>query len=389
MLNHKQTIHTDISASGKSDKTLQTNVLDRARLTLFNITDIWKSKIHANKLDKPNDKSNANRRALNVLNVWARHRRSPTPVEPPLNACSHNHQQHHNHRQHRHSRHHHAASQQMHTEIYTTASERHAARSVFVSNENKTNKHKPNNNTCAPKTARRKNKQNVVTDYNGDIHDMLTRRRSFDLGVNHVQHDIDHMMPLLSSLHRRRSSCDSILSVQKEKHAGRTNRTNRIVQQFDGKSTGKTKSRDADVALAEPRNSRSLRTLTRQSSILPTIRVNDFGVDCNLNIDKRMSESKNGDESDGHVRKPRKKKLSFREPVVFNEQLQQLRSIANAGNTTTAIATTTSIGNSRQVIKACENCINNGESNASELIDDEVWASQPIHKSKRILFKHI
>lgn len=325
--------------------------MDRARLTLFNITDIWKSKIKANKLEKSNDKINVNRRALNVLNVWAWPRRSPSTHQSTPNAFTQQRNTNSNHEENADAKHHHHHHRQQ-----------HAGHSIIVSIENK-NKTKPNN--LIEKNAKHKGKH-CVSDGDAKPNNMVTRRKSLELCINHM-HDMEHMVPL----HRRRGSWGSIAIPKRKnltsaiKHRtatcnGKPNSDGQSVQPKNRiKLKIKSKSRD-DASIDSIKAVKSSKILKRQTSVVPIITINDFDRSCDSNsLDKIIG--KKHDECENVLRKPRKK-LSFREPIVSNETLQRYRS---------------SSASQRRVVKNNENCT---KIERTELIDEVCIANVLIHK---------
>lgn len=58
-------------------KQIQTGMMGRARSTITSLADIWKSKVDVG------NKSQSNRRTLDVLNVWSRQRRSASATRSP------------------------------------------------------------------------------------------------------------------------------------------------------------------------------------------------------------------------------------------------------------------------------------------------------------------
>lgn len=303
MLNHKQQQQqhefTDITKV-KSGKGLQSSVMDRLRLTIFNLTDIWNSKIEANKLNKSSDKTiTANRKALDVLNVWTKHRRSPS-TEP---RC------------------------QTHKEkdLYSENN--------FKKLSNDKNKYKSHNGLEMFNKQQHKHDSKVSSNQSKQ-YEIHARRRSFDFGLNQIN-DFEDSIRLTSSKRRRGSygnlprqiNIDQI-NVNKKHTENRKYEKMLESQQTLIKARLKFKKiRTSDDLYVDAmkKSKSSSKILNRQSSVLPIITINDFGNDCDSNNDKiNRNDNNKYSEKANDIEKPRKK-LSFREPVVSNDKLKKVK----------------------------------------------------------------
>lgn len=323
MLNRKQ---NDVPTFGKSPKVrrkidytereYQPSVIDRARLTLFNLTDIWKSKIDANKVNKPCDSMSANRKALDVLTVWARHRRSPS-ADPTLSTKSHQ-------------------------------------RNVFIGNgdaEHWRNDSKSYKNIVNGKS---KSKCNDVSDRGKHRHNrhhtktsdstIYIRRRSFDAGLNELNFsDVCYESEMPKLRHRRRSwGSLEPESFEEQCIANRTYADDRKREKTMEKTqTSVVKARLKfkklktcdDFYANEITKVKPIKFLKRQTSVVPIITINDCDYEQSTVVDaeKTKSDKRMAGEPTNETTKP-KKKLSFREPVIFNEKLKELREKHSAQN---------------------------------------------------------
>lgn len=330
MLNRKQ---NDVPAFGKSPKVrhkidymereYQPSVIDRARLTLFNLTDIWKSKIDANKVNnKSCDSMSANRKALDVLTVWARHRRSPS-ADPTPSTKSH-----------------------------------HSNRNLFI--ENGTNEYWRNSNDGKSyvKTfnGKIKSKCNDVSDRGkyrykqrtAKTNDILsneltayTRRRSFDTGLNELNiGDTNYISEMPKLRHRRRSWGSLTPELFHEQcYANRTYSDDRKHEKAMENQTSIVKARLKfkkiktcdDLYANEMAKKKPIKVLKRQTSVVPIITINDCDYEQSAIVNAKKKSTTRHDEKSmpesmrtNETTKPRKK-LSFREPVIFDEKLKELR----------------------------------------------------------------
>lgn len=324
MLNHKQNDPSPFSKSPKirrkidfTDKEYhQPSVIDRARLTLFNLTDIWKSKIDSNKVNKSCDSIAANRKALDVLTVWTRHRRSPS-AEP----------------------------------AYTTKSHK---RSLFIENGDDERWYIDSSKTYAKlSNGKNKSKCHDAADKGKSKHKQLkesskmhTRRRSYDGDLNQLCYDVKSDIQLPKVRHRRRSwgnlECDpnddqcyanKMYTSDRKRDKCIENQQNIAKARLKFK---KVKTCD-DLYANEIVREKPIKVLKRQTSVVPIITINDCGsggggghtIDPPPAIDTKKSKS---NESSGETTTKPKKKLSFREPVIFNEKLKELRAKHSAKN---------------------------------------------------------
>lgn len=302
MLNHKQQQQhefTDITKV-KSGKGLQSSVMDRLRLTIFNLTDIWNSKIEANKLNKSSDTTiTANRKALDVLNVWTKHRRSPS-TEPRF---------------------------QTHKEkdLYSENN--------FKKLSNDKNKYKSHNGL--EKFNKQQHKHDCkVSSNQSNQYEIHARRRSFDFGLNQIN-DFEDSIRLTSSKRRRGSygnlprqiNIDQINVNKKHTENRKYDKMSESQQTLIKARLKFKKIRTSDDLYADAmkKSKSSTKILNRQSSVLPIITINDFGNDCNSNNDKiNRNDNNKYSERANDIEKPRKK-LSFREPVVSNDKLKKVK----------------------------------------------------------------
>lgn len=323
MLNHKQNDPSPFTKSPKirrkidlTDKEYhQPSVIDRARLTLFNLTDIWKSKIDSTKVNKSCDSIAANRKALDVLTVWTRHRRSPS-AEP----------------------------------TYTTKSHK---RNLFIENGDDERWYIDSSKTYA-KLVNGKSKSKCHDSIEKGKHKhkqikeskMHVRRRSYDGELNQLCYEVKSEVQLPKIRHRRRSWGNLAYDPNDDQcYANKMYTTDRkrdkIIENHQNISKARLKFKKIktcdDLYANEIVRERPIKVLKRQTSVVPIITINDCGSGggdgndgCTTesppakDIKKtKCDEKPNGISSETKV-KP-KKKLSFREPVIFNEKLKELR----------------------------------------------------------------
>lgn len=331
MLNRKQ---NDVPAFGKSPKVrrkidynereYQPSVIDRARLTLFNLTDIWKSKIDANKVNKPCDSMSANRKAIDVLTIWARHRRSPS-AEP----------------------------------VHSTKS--HHNRNVFIENDDLAHWHNDTKSYAKNINGKNKSKCNDVSDkgkyrykrHNGKSnvlsHDsaIYTYRRSYEAGLNEMNDDVSYESEIPKLRHRRRSWGSLTPDTFDEQcFANKTYADDRKRDKSMDHQTSVVKARLKfkkiktcdDLYANEMAKEKPKKLLKRQTSVVPIITINDCDYEQSsvVEVKKNKCDERKTVEATNESTKPRKK-LSFREPVIFNEKLKELRenhsSTTNQSNT--------------------------------------------------------
>lgn len=308
MLNHK-----DLSPFTKSpkihrrkidftEKEYHPSVIDRARLTLFNLTDIWKSKIDSNKVNKSCDSPiSANRKALDVLTVWTRHRRSPS-AEPTYSTKSHK-------------------------------------RSLFIENDNDECYWHIDNKSYATKMSNGKNKSKChdASDKGKSKHKLNKeiklhkRRRSYDGDLNQLEYNGKNEVHLPKLRHRRRSWGNLAFNIDKDpsyanKMYAMDRKREKFIENYQniGKARlkfKKTKTCD-DLYANEMVKEKPTKVLKRQTSVVPIITIDDCG---DGDGKKSNADEKQSDSPKETKNKP-KKKLSFREPVIFNEKLKELRS---------------------------------------------------------------
>lgn len=313
MLNQKRKEFAEFSKlHNKSDrhidyptKDIQPSVINRARLTLFNLTDIWKSKIEANKINKSCDSITANRKALDALNVWTRHRRL-------------------------------VAAEKKSTAATAYFSDENDYYEPIASTLNRKNKHKSHYDSNDRTTNKQKHKRVPDDRYiqlsriyqNSKI---CERRKSFDAGINQFD-DIDDyiddsQMELVTNRQRRRSwdhlpYDDPINNYRNGKHSmdfGKKEKSKEKHQTTVVKARMKFKKikTSDDLYANMTLKNKPIKVLNRQSSVVPIITINDCDKDLDK-VNERFIENKE---------KPRKK-LSFREPVVLSEKLAKYRQSA-------------------------------------------------------------
>lgn len=317
MLNHRQNDPSPFTKSPKirrkcdfTGKEYQPSVIDRARLTLFNLTDIWKSKIDSNKVNKSCDSIAANRKALDVLTVWTKHRRSPS-AEPVYSAKS-------SHK-----------------------------RSLFIENgddervhiDSKSYSRMVNGKTktkCYDASDKAKHKQKSTKDAKSNA-----RQRSYDDGLNDlsdlndVNFDCKSDIQMLKMRHRRRSwgnlayNTNEMDQCYANKMYATDRKREKIVENHHNIAKARLKFKKVktcdDLYANEMVKEKSTKLLKRQTSVVPIITINDFGGDAAPStIDRHSKCDEKPNESANEKAKP-KKKLSFREPVIFNEKLKELR----------------------------------------------------------------
>lgn len=316
MLNHK---HNESSAYSKSPRMARKmdypekeyqSVIDRARLTLFNLTDIWKSKIDANKMNKSCESIAVNRKALDVLTVWTRHRRSPS--------------------------------------METGTSPKPTKKSLYIENsdgerwrvDNKTSMVKVSSHgKCKPKSRNHSDKGKHKPKYPIDlakgsgIH-QSARRRSYDAGLNHMSFD-SKCDARHSNIRQSRLSWQSLTndaynlnSAQKSQVDPNQTANGATNPECMVKARPKfKKTNTCDDLYANTGNEKPIKVLKRQTSVLPIITINDCGAEHSQIDSHKKTDEKLIDKSG----KPRKK-LSFREPVVLNEKVKELREKHSAQN---------------------------------------------------------
>lgn len=354
MLNRQQSELSNCEKSPKirrkidfPDREYQPSVIDRARLTLFNLTDLWKSKIDAHKMQKSYDSSvTANRKALDVLTIWARHRRSPS-AEPTQSTKS--------------------SKRSSFIENHVNERWRSDGKTYIKIVNAKSNK---SNHTTAitDKSKHRYSSSNNINNH-GDVPNMSVCRRqgSYDTGLNklntngvHRDYDSDgnkqRYNSTLPKQRQRRQSLNTITPTEtidnKQCYANKT-------YCDDRKRSEKAKTVDNQMSILKARlkfkkiktcddlyanetvTKKPIKLLKRQTSVVPIITINDCDSHPSSTAagDVTMTKKSHADEQlmDGpppsptptsspsnDTAKPRKK-LSFREPVVLNEKLRELR----------------------------------------------------------------
>lgn len=341
MLNHKQSDPSTFTKSPKirrkivdfttSDKEPyhqhHPSVIDRARLTLFNLTDIWKSKIDSNKVNKSCDSIAANRKALDVLTAWTRNRRSPS-AEP----------------------------------VHATKSHK---RNLFIENGDDERWYIDSTKMYAKFTNGRskskchdggvdkgKHKHRQVKESK-----MHARRRSYDGELNQLCFDVKNDVQMPKMRHRRRSWGNLAYDPNDDQcYANKMltgdRKRDKIVENHPSISKARLKFKKIktcdDLYANEIVREKPIKVLKRQTSVVPIITINDCGGGggggISANSDSRSTEaavlrdtrkSKCDDktnETSGETTAKPKKKLSFREPVIFNEKLKELRAKHSAKN---------------------------------------------------------
>lgn len=321
MLNRKQ---NDVPAFGKSPKVrrkidytereYQPSVIDRARSTLFNLTDIWKSKIDANKVNnKACDSMSANRKALDVLTVWARHRRSPS-ADPTLFTKSHH-------------------NRNLFIENGTNEYWRNSIdSSSYVKTINGINKSKSNDVSDRKKYRYRQRTAKTNNIMSNEL-TVYTRRRSFDTRLNKLNFgEIDYISEMPTLRHRRRSwdrltpevfheQCyvNKMYSDDREHKKEMDNQTCIVNARLKFK---KIKTCD-DLYVNEIAEKKPIKVLKRQTSVVPIITINDCDYEQSAIVDEKKLTTRQLMITN-ETTKPRKK-LSFREPVIYDEKLKELR----------------------------------------------------------------
>lgn len=336
------------------ERECQPSVIDRARLTLFNLTDIWKSKIDTHKVHKScGSPVTANRKALDVLAVWSKHRRSPS-AEPASHKRS--------------------ASIENHTNEHW----RSDGKTYIKILNGKSIKSKCNSlaaDKSKPTFLSNSNVNKYQIDDLSKESSVYWRQRSYDAGLNYVnrndkQHDYDDGTSSNSALPKqrpRRRSWGALIPsemLENRFYANKTYCENR-------KRGEKPKSNDNHASVVKARlkfkkiktcddlyananaSKKPIKLLKRQTSVLPIITVDDCDSQPSANaVGVAKKPNANEQQSDGRpplpspspqpspvstndTIKPRKK-LSFREPVIFNEKLQELREKHSIKNQSTA-----------------------------------------------------
>lgn len=269
------------------------SVIDRARLTLFNLTDIWKSKIDPNKVNKSCESIAVNRKALDVLTVWTKHRRSPS------------------------------------AEIGATPK-----KSLYIENGDgerwrldKKACIKVAHSKTKPKSRNLFDKGKPKSMARGTA--IQTRRRSYDAGLNQLSFESQCDFRFANN-RQSRLSWESLIDENDNaffKSQVNPNKSENCSKNQDSIVKArlkfkKTKTYD-DLYVNVANDHKSIKVLKRQTSVLPIITINDCdhvhsNFDAHKQPDKKMTEP-----TDKSI-KPRKK-LSFREPVVLNEKVKELR----------------------------------------------------------------
>lgn len=301
MLNHK---HNDSSVFSKTPRKIDypekeyQSVIDRARLTLFNLTDIWKSKTDSNKVNKSCESIAVNRKALDVLTVWSRHRRSPS--------------------------------------VEIGASPKSSKRSLFIENGDG-ERWRLDNKQCVKlshsksksKSDRGKHKSKHSIDSLVRGSGMQGRRRSFDGGLNHFSFDNKADFRLSSSQRGRLSSWESLIDDNGNAYESQldsfksdyaTKKPSTIVKTHS--KFKKTNTCD-DLYVNVANKQKPFKVLKRQTSVVPIITVNDCDSE-HSNKDLIKNPDDILIEPTDKSMKPRKK-LSFREPIILSEKVKELR----------------------------------------------------------------
>lgn len=334
MLNHKQNDPSPFTKSPKirrkidytADKEYHSpSVIDRARLTLFNLTDIWKSKIDSNKVNKSCDSIAANRKALDVLTLWTKHRRSPS-AEP----------------------------------VYSKKS--HKTRSLFIENGDDERWYSDSCKTSAKLSNGKSKSKCHDVDKGKHKHKqvkeqkMHTLRRSYDGELNQLCYDVKSEVQMPKIRHRRRSwgnlaydpnddQCYANKMYVSDRKREKTVENHQSIAKARLKFK-KIKTCD-DLYANEIVRDKPIKVLKRQTSVVPIITINDCGGGSGggdvggcttepppaIDTKKSKCDEKPNENSGGETTtaKP-KKKLSFREPVIFNEKLKELRAKHSAKN---------------------------------------------------------
>lgn len=335
------------------DREYQPSVIDRARLTLFNLTDIWKSKIDTHKMQKSYDSPvTANRKALDVLTIWAKHRRSPS-AEPA----------------------HSTKPTKRSSFIENHVNERWRSDGKTYIKIVNTKSSKSRLSTAIPdKSKPRYLSSNDINDHGtGDVSEGISvhrRQGSYDSRLNHLNNsDIhrpdnsendNHPIETVSYNHtlpkqrQRRRSLGTIMPVEMLDN----NRCYANKMYCDNRKRGeKAKLADNQASVVKARlkfkkiktcddlyaneivAKKPIKLLKRQTSVVPIITINDCDTQppSTAGGDVTVTKKSNADEqrmdgpppsptpsSSHNTVKPRKK-LSFREPVILNEKLRELR----------------------------------------------------------------
>lgn len=341
MLNHKQNDSSPFTKSPKIRRKIvdftttdkepyhhQPSVIDRARLTLFNLTDIWKSKIDSNKVNKSCDSIAANRKALDVLTVWTKNRRSPS-ADPAYSTKSHK-------------------------------------RNLFIENGDDERWYIDSTNMYAKLT----NGKSKSKCHDGGIDKgkhkhkqvkesrMHARRRSYDGELNQLCFDVKNDVQLPKMRHRRRSWDNLAYNPNDQqcyanKMLTSDRKRDKIAENHPSISKARLKFKKIktcdDLYANEIVREKPIKVLKRQTSVVPIITINDCGggggggvnggghsgggdkadsytTEASAARDRKKSKSNDKtNESSGETTTKPKKKLSFREPVIFNEKLKELR----------------------------------------------------------------
>lgn len=341
-----------------SERECQRSVIDRARLTLLNLTDVWKSKIDTHKVHKSFDSpATANRKALDVLTVWAKHRRSPS-ADPTHSAVSH--------------------KRNPSIENHVNEHWRSDGKTYIKIVNAKGNK--PKCSSLATNKPKQKCKSsnsinNEIENLSKESH-VYWRQRSYDDGLNHLNkngmhHDDNDAVGChfaWPKQRQRRRSCGTLIPSEMHPDNGFfANKTYCDNEKPDEKSKlnsnnnasvvkarlkfKKIKTCD-DLYANENVKKKSIKLLKRQTSVLPIITIDDCDTQVPADIvDVAKKSNANEQQSNGRTPLPspspspndctkRRKKLSFREPVIFNEKLQEIRekhSLKNRSNSHTQV----------------------------------------------------
>lgn len=309
MLNRKQNDLHEFTNSSKfrhkinfTERECQPSVIDRARLTLFNFTDIWKSKIDANKVNKSCESMTANRKAFDVLTAWTKHRRSPS-AEPPPPAHS--------------IKPHKRGALIENGDIHIIAG-----------------KNKSKCNDIGERSGKSKHKRNNKSNHSSRDSMIYTRRRSFDGELNEMYCDKDRTQ--LPTMRHRRMSWGNLMheSIDNQCYASKIYANNSKREKRDDSQLSVAKARLKfkkiktcdDLYANQIAREKPIKVFKRQTSVVPIITINDCDYEHSTKVATR--KTRDDDEKMNEVRSetaiPRKK-LSFREPVVFNEKLKELR----------------------------------------------------------------
>lgn len=348
-----------------SEREYQPSVIDRARLTLLNLTDIWKSKIDTHKVHKSFDSPvTANRKALDVLTVWAKHRRSPSAESAhskmlhKRNSSIENHVNEH---------------WRSDGKTYIKIVNAKASKSKCNSLTSDKSKHKFQSNTNLNK--------NEMGNNLSDVSHVYWRQRSYDAGLNHLNkngmHYVDNDDDYADAMdyhfawpkqRQRRRSCGTLMPSEMLDNRFYANKTycddrkrgekpklidNQIASVVKARLKFKKIKTCDDLYANENAIKKPMKLLKRQTSVLPIITVDDCDsqappldiveVAKKPNVDEPQKDrrpplpppSSSSPLPTNDTTKPRKK-LSFREPVIYNEKLQELREKHSLNNQSNA-----------------------------------------------------